>query len=285
MQHKTLPHLRRALHQGFAVYRRVLPDGLGASLQGTFRKAKDPIFVLGNQKSGTTAIAALLAELAGLSSTLDIRTWTVAEQDQLHDGSLKFAGFLRRHRLEFSRELIKEPALTFLYDDLRSHFPSSRVVFTMRDPRDNVRSILNRVQRAGDKDVLEDLAALPEAWQRIIDNRWLGLQHEHYVDSLAARWNRATDVYVEHARDMVLIRYEDFVVNKLDTIERLASQLGLAKACDISDKLDIQYQPRGNREITWEEFFGLANLGRIERICGSRMRKFGYAPETELGDV
>ncbi|MDY7079447.1 MAG: sulfotransferase [Chloroflexota bacterium] len=243
------------------------------------RVNKDAVFVFGNQKSGTTVIAALLSDLAELSSTLDIRTWAVEEQDLLHQGRLSFEDFVHKHRYEFSSELIKEPALTFLYDEVRRYFTLSKAVFVIRDPRDNIRSILNRVNRSGRKATIENLDELPEAWQRIVDNRWMGLEYDHYIDSMAARWNRAADVYLEHADEMILARYEDFVVDKVGTIEQLAQRLGLPQVNDVSAKVDIQYQPRGKREVSWEEFFGQENLERIERICSSRMKKLGYSVE------
>jgi len=244
---------------------------------------KDAVFVLGNQKSGTTVIAALLSDFSGLSSTLDIRTWTVEEQDLLHEGRLSFGDFVQKHRFEFSSELIKEPALTFLYHEVRKYFTLPKTVFIIRDPRDNIRSILNRVNREGDKPALENFAEIPQTWQRIIDNRWMGLEYDHYIDSMSARWNRAADVYLENAAEMVLVRYKDFVGDKVGTIKQLARRLGLPCVNDISSQVDVQYQPRGNREVSGEEFFGQENLGRIERICGSRMKKFGYSVETVCG--
>lgn len=254
-------------------------NGIVHMIRGLFAEVnKQAIIVFGNQKSGTTAIAALLVELSGLSSTLDIRTWRVKEQDDLHTGHLLFEDFVNNHKHEFSKELIKEPALTLLYSDVARFFPNSKKVFIVRDPRDNIRSILNRVNRRGDKQAIENFEALPVAWQRIIDNRWLGLGHTHYIDSMAARWNHVTDVYLTHVDEMILVKYEDFLVDKVESISTLAYKLGLPQKNDIVSKVDIQYQPRGNQSVSWEDFFGLSNLERIERICGSRMALFDYKP-------
>ena len=53
---------------------------------------------------------------------------------------------------------------------------------------------------------------------------------------------------------------------------------------DISDKVDRQYQRRGDRNVSWPDFFGPDNLARIERICGDRMQRFGYLPGEDLRD-
>ena len=66
-----------------------------------------PILVLGNQKSGTTAIAALLAERAGLSATLDVEEMTAENEQEMHRRKRGAKDFVASHKLEFSRDLVK----------------------------------------------------------------------------------------------------------------------------------------------------------------------------------
>jgi hypothetical protein len=234
------------------------------------------VFIFGNQKSGTTAIAAILVAMTGLTATLDIHTWTVVEQDKLHLKTMTFEEFVQKHLWEFSADIIKEPGLTFLYDDVKRLFPFAQKVFIVRDPRDNIRSILNRVNRPGHTDTVRNFHEIPEAWQRILDNRWMGLDHEHFIDSLSARWNRSVDVFLDHQAEIFLLRYEDFVLNKAESIESLANLLEIQQVKDISGIVNVQYQPKGNRDVSWVDFFGKENLMRIERICGERMARFQY---------
>lgn len=236
------------------------------------------VFLLGNQKSGTTAIAALLAECTGLACTLDMRAFTVEEQDRLASGSLAFESFVRSHAFEFSRPLVKEPALTFLADELRAAFPASRFVFILRDPRENIRSILNRLKLSGIPDRPEPSGPVPEGWRRVLDNRWLGIPSDHYIESMAERWNLALRAYESAPEETVLVRYEDFLADKLTSIRDLALRLGLAPRRDIRSKLDTQFQPRGDRDARPVDFFGPANLDRIERICAPGMARYGYGP-------
>jgi len=93
---------------------------------------------------------------------------------------------------------------------------------------------------------------------------------------MAEDWNTAVDGYLARPDVFILIRYEDFVADKVGAIARLAAELGLPAAQDIDAWTDVQYQPRGDRDISWQEFFGPENLARIERICGDRMARFGY---------
>lgn len=246
-----------------------------------FRLAKvndTPLIVLGNQKSGTTAIAALLAEYTGFSITLDLPNIWGTTVIKIYAGDVAFADFVGCNTYYFSKDIIKEPELTFLYSQVKEFFYQAKYLMIVRDPRDNIRSILNRLKIRGD---MEDIGSnifstLPPGWQIVINGQWLGLHGETYIEMLAERWNYAADVYLQHSQDVVLIRYEDFVSDKVRAIERLAHQLGMAQANDISDKVNIQYQPKGDHSVSWEEFFGEKNLLRIEHICGSRMPKFGY---------
>ncbi|MGD8751619.1 MAG: sulfotransferase [Anaerolineales bacterium] len=268
------------------VYRNLKSDIECVKFEGTrfilrrlFPKIKtDSIFIYGNQKSGTSIIAASLARYGALSLTLDINNFTVEEQDNLHTGELKFYQFIEKHKFEFSSNIIKEPALTFIYDKVIYDFPHSRSIFIVRDPRDTIRSILNRVGRSGNKNILENFEELPLAWQRIIDNRWLGIESDHYIESLSARWNLAVDIYSKNSSRMLLIKYEDFLDDKILMIKSIANQLNIQQKNSISNFVDKQFQPRGDRTIKVREFFGFENLKIIENTCHKQMCELGYKP-------
>ena len=238
-----------------------------------------PIFILGNPKTGTTVIAALLAQSVGVSVTLDIRGMRDPVRTDLYRKKITLEDFVSSNKLDFSRKIIKDPNLTYLYDDLSKCFPASKSIFINRDPRSNIRSILNRLSLPGHLPQLQDsyLETLPPGWKGLTGS-WLGLKGENYIEMLAARWNLAADVYLENEGNLTLIRYEDFCRDKCGEIYRLAERVGLTPVNDISNETNKQYQSRGNREISWLDFFGPDNLARIERICGDRMKKFGYVP-------
>lgn len=237
-----------------------------------------PIFVLGNQKAGTSAIAALLARACGLSGSIDM----LMEVDRplfqrVHAGELAFERYLRRNRWEFSHAVVKEPNLTFLYPQLVRAFPTSPVVFVVRDPRDNLRSLLGSLGLPGDAAALDPGAwsRLSRGWRLVLDSRWLGIPGDHYIEQLAGRWLRCVQIYRENADAMLRCRYEDFHGDKLGELRRLADALGLPVVADVSAHLDEPFQPSGGRETGWREFFG-NNLARIESICGDEMAALGY---------
>ena len=237
-----------------------------------------PIFVLGNQKAGTTVIAALLAEYTGASATLDLRFPSASALQTVHAGERSLADFVADRAWYFSKEVIKEPELTFLYSELASLFPHAQFVVVVRDPRDNIRSLLDRVGLPGNRERLSRgaLDGANAIWTSIVKGEVLNAGGQTYIETLAARWNRATEAYLENERSN-LIRYESFLEDKEREIARLAKRLGCVARHDISKKKDVQYQPRGNRNVSWEQFYGVENLVRIEQLCERRMRKLGYS--------
>jgi hypothetical protein len=240
-----------------------------------------PLFVLGNQKSGTSAIGALLAQALQASLTLDLIVAPGHARDLLaaHRDSAGFAAFVRRRKYEFSKEVIKEPNLTLLQPRLREYFPGAGYVFVVRDPRDTIRSILDRLEVAGD---LEDNPGLdhvrPRIWKLFFE---IGCpdpeRYAHYIDRLAWRWNSMVDIYCSSPEPMELVKYEDFVRDKAGVIHALAAKVGARGSLQELHHLDEQYQPPGrSRERSREDFFGPDNLQRIETICRERMELLEY---------
>ena len=240
-----------------------------------------PIFILGNQKSGTTAIAALLARMAGLSVALDLRKEVHRPIiENVKKGDVSFESFVKRNKLDLSRELIKSTDLTFLFEELRNYFPEAEFVFIIRDPRANIRSTLDRLTIPGNQNKLTDKqwAEIPPAWRQVLDGKWLNLSGENYIEILAARWNFCADLYLKQCEMFKICKYEDFLKNKIGEIQRIAESLGLKIKNDISEYLDVEYQPKGrNKDAYWQIFFG-DNFARINKICGERMRLFHYDP-------
>jgi Sulfotransferase family len=236
-----------------------------------------PVIVLGNQKSGTSAFAHLLADFGGLSKTIDIPPLWGPELFQMMNEQLNFQRVVEQHKVYFSTELIKEPNMTFIAGQVLKMFPQARYLFVLRDPRDNIRSMLNRMEIPGHLIRLDDSYLTTEMHKLVFDaSTWGGDKSENYICALAHKWNASTDQFLPYRDRFILAKYEDFVADKYGVIKEIAKQLDIIPKFDISAKLNIQYQPRGNRNIDLIDFFGPDNLKHIERICGSRMTPFGY---------
>jgi hypothetical protein len=188
---------------------------------------------------------------------------------------LSVTAYVRRNAWAFSADVVKEPGLTFAAPVLMAHFNRSRSVTTVRNPWNNIRSLLERLDLRGDADrIIPGARRINRTWQSILTGADLGLPPGHYIDILATRWLRAVEICgLPDARNIV-IRYEDFAREKRKTIETLASDLSIAVVADISAKLDHAFQPRGPRTDP-REFFG-GNYERIGAICGLKAAELGY---------
>lgn len=75
---------------------------IGRSLRYTIGRFKtvteNPVLVLGNQKSGTTVIAAALAHCANVSATLDLRDLTADQLVGVYEGTVSTDAFIDRYR-------------------------------------------------------------------------------------------------------------------------------------------------------------------------------------------
>ncbi len=240
-----------------------------------------PLFVLGNQKSGTSIIAALLAQATNSSFDIDMGGLRIPEYERIYADKSALPEIIRRRAaIEFSKGVVKEPGLTFLYPELCRLYPDAKFVFIARDPRDNIRSILNRLRIPGNLAGI-DPARYPEItpmWHAILYNRWLGdpAADLNYVGRCAERWQRAVATYLSAPERARLVKYEDFNQDKAATIESIARDLGLPIRRDISPLVDVQYQTAGRKITDYPRFFGPANLATILDICRPGMEAFGY---------
>lgn len=246
----------------------------------------NPVLLGGLQKSGTTAIATLLSIATGLRYSND-PLWQAHRANpraflftDLLENRLSLAAFIRSHRAYFAAEIIKDPDFALMFDALTAQFPASPLVFIVRDPRQNIRSILNRLQLPGDLAELDrgQRRALRQdkSWDAILQGRGLGITEGNYIERLAQRWNAVADRYLQRRERVHLLRYEDFVANKVACIAALAGTLDLPIVADITGDQDRQYQPRGDRTAQPDRFFGAHNLALIETTCAANMAKFGY---------
>lgn len=247
-----------------------------------FSPHKDPIIVLGNQKAGTSAVAALLAIATGRSYDIDLGGLRVPQYENIYAGTETLANVIRRRaRIEFSKGVIKEPNLTFLYPQLQNLYPQARFVFVVRDPRANIRSILNRLGIPGHLERISPRAypELSPMWEAILMNRWVGDpgRELNYVGRSAERWQRAADICPPTDGAIHPIRYEDFRGDKAASIYRLAERLGLPRKNDISARVNVQYQPAGRPVTDYAAFFGRQNLATLLDVCRPGMAAYGYS--------
>lgn len=113
---------------------------------------KDAIWVFGFQKSGTSAIAGLLAYMSDKTVIIDTPYLWPPYNTAIKEGTLTIEEQCKRYSLPFSRDILKDPGTTFYIDKIESYFRLKKYVFIIRNPIDNVKSILDRLGLPGNKE-------------------------------------------------------------------------------------------------------------------------------------
>ena len=252
------------------------------------------VVVLGHQKSGTTAIAALLAKAAGLDVSIDplfyIDQGKAKAVEKLINNPKSIRWLCLRHPSLFGQEIVKDPDLIFVYKQVQRHYRNAQFLFVVRDPRDTIRSICNRLSLAGDElnycPKNSDMKNGNNHWKLILSgqlpNQDVSDHQFGFIYNLAHRWRIAAEIYSNNADEMVFFRYEDFLREKEKSINEIAFELGLKCTKAITKYVDVQYQPKGDSTSDWSAFFGQENLNLIEEICAESMSTFGYGFSIEL---
>lgn len=237
-----------------------------------------PLFLFGNQKAGGTAIAGLLSAATGLRASLDLEGTTAPRFAKLMRGETTLEGFVAKNAWSFSAPIIKDGNLTFVAAPLMAHFGVGRAIFILRNPYDNIRSILNRLRLPGNLVRVDAASVRANAtWRGILSGEDLGFEPGHYVATLARRWQLAAEICEAGGEAFVRIRYEDFLGHKKAEITRLARAFELQTPNDIAALLEHDFQRRGDPAAAPREFFGAENARRIADICGESAARFGYA--------
>ena len=232
------------------------------------------LVVTGMPKSGTTAVAMLLGAASGSSVASDpcyqLDRAGIRFRDALYAGELSLSQLIADNRDFFRAELVKDPNFPFFMDELQTAFPSARFVFVLRDPRDNIRSILNRLELPGRPSDISGVA-MPDPWRRMLEGRAPAVPGANYIECLAHRWRLAYRNYRAAADWMHLVRYEEFDDAKEQTVVGVLEQLGLPHDRGIDHLVDQQFQPKGDRSVSWSDFFAPESLEAIEGICGGEI--------------
>src|SRR5207248_837710 len=153
-------------------------------------------------------------------------------------------------------------------------------------PRDNIRSVLNRVHLPGNTTAVHprhwDTIENGETWRMIVEGRLPIVPGQNYIEKLAHRWTLGAKLFHKHQDKVQLIRYEDFSKDKAGSIYGLSVAVGLKPIHRIDEFVDEQFQPRGDRDVRWNNFFGEHNLKQIEAICATEMRQFSYVANSQV---
>ena len=74
-------------------------------------------------------------------------------------------------------------------------------------------------------------------------------------------------IYFEHQCKFILLRYEDFLEDKVGSIRFIAMSCNHKVINDITPYVDVQYQAASDKRVDIRTFFGERNLSKIDTIC------------------
>jgi len=235
------------------------------------------ILLTAHPRSGTTAVAALLAKHCGLRAFTQTGRWTLADKE-IVASRLTMEEVITRNRYAFSFDIMSAADAGCFLPAMKAALPEMRIIVLVRDPRDMVCSVIERIN---DYDVSS--AEINDPDYRYLQTDWLGITEEDPLKKLALRWNK----WLETAKSVdgvVYRRYEDFLRNKPDFIAALADELGLPARHDISDDMNRQMSKHG-RDVPirgagrWRRMLPAEHARAIEDICKDGMLAFGYTAE------
>ncbi|UII27792.1 sulfotransferase [Fulvivirga maritima] len=227
------------------------------------------VLVVGCERSGTSAISNLLARATKKNILDDPEyTWYLYPIIFLQ----KFTFSLRLFVDINKYYIVKVPGFATILPYLRyiSLF-KFRVIYVIRDPRDNVASILERLEY--------DFNGL------FLNVAWLRCSPRNIVETLSYRWNKYLQLCLEyksqHPDEVKIIRYEDFLNDKGSVLKGIADFCELKfDINEIENELDIQYRKRWSSKITGQARYKVdlnpESIKIIERVNEDFIKSFNY---------
>ena len=249
-----------------------------------YKNKNTKLVVLGHQKTGTTAIASLLAHSANMSFSSDpIYEMSPSNSEFLQvffDKTDEFNRIANKNSKLFFQQVVKDLDYILSFDKVFKLYPSAKFVFIIREPHQIIRSIFNRLSIDGTTElsnISTDKLYQPTAnWDYIINGEPTSNDNMSIVERLASRIEETTLSYLKNKNNLKLIKYEDFKANKSEYIKKTLKEMDLPCLRDISTVENYQFQPKGDHKVLIEEFFGKKNYDLITQICSTTISRFGY---------
>jgi hypothetical protein len=227
------------------------------------------ILITGCERSGTTIIAKLLSKSTGLKLLNDPKeSWYIYPL-------VKTIG-LRGMPISFifklwSFPLVKVPGFATILPQLRkTQINKFKVIYLVRDPRDNYAAIKERLN--------EDLNGL------YLNINFLNLKGKNQCENIALRWNAYLNCvkdYKDNHGDVFYVKYEDFLKDKLKVLQDVAIFCDVKfNSAEIIDDLDKQINKSWSNKIKGEGRYikdlTPNEIETITSITAKNMELFNY---------
>jgi hypothetical protein len=199
--------------------------------------------------------------------------------EALHQGALPIQDLIAKYPYLFAFDLIKDPNFALWAGDLMDAFPDAVSFAIVRDPRQNIRSIFDRVGldgRVSDISRVRFDPNIPKPWISYLKGEYHNNGHQNPVRVAAKRWSQINEAILAHKDRIKIIKYENFVLAKEESILDLLYYAGFSHENEINDLVDVQFQPAGRTKIAPLQFFGDKNYAEIVKCCYATASKLGY---------
>lgn len=228
--------------------------------------------VVGCESSGTTPISHLLFRTGSTRFLIEgDNPWVWQLYQSVYQGQSRIRDYPRLQLYDS----IKVPGFAAILPQFLDEFPNTSVIYVVRDPRDVVVS----AYKTWKVTTREGLSSIP--W---VSQTWLGIRDTPPVARLAWRWR----LYLERSQkvpSVAYVRYEDFCVNKVGCIVKLARDLGISvDEREIRERADVQastpdvrgYRPDGPGASGRSGLLSPEDRQCVEAICGLHMLQWSY---------
>lgn len=233
------------------------------------------------------------------------------------DATDRVKGYVRSQFLKFQREngdrtiVEKTPHNILRIPYVRAIFPEARYLYIVRNPLSFVSSVELKWQRpARGKRIMKRLKSTPvsqlhlyvgrflsQQWNnRILRRKYLsvwgprykGIQHDVRTEDLltviARQWARATrkaenDLEAFDEGQLLRLRYEDFVENPVEHLERICAHCELHMTDEMAEY--VRATVKTDRQGKWQRF-SAEQLSRILPDLTEQMSRNGYEVPDEI---
>lgn len=228
------------------------------------------LLIVGCERSGTTAIAKLLSKGSKLSLLNDPpESWYIYPLINI----VGIRGFSFKLLLQiWKHKIVKVPGFATILPELRKVHPKSfKIVYMVRDPRDNFSAIKERLSH--------DLNGL------YLNVHFLNINGKSVCENISYRWNTylnlAQDYSIKYRNDVLFVRYEDFLIDKVSVLNEIAefSSISIDLNLIIND-LDKQISKGWSKKIggskRYKKDLTIEEIDIVEKITKKNMIKFNY---------
>ena len=289
---RPLSHRLKNLHVRLAML-------LGRRWQAAFaHRLRNPVFVVGTARSGTTLLAWLLGDRPEVAEWSEANQlwdpswfpWTpeMAEEPPFELDPRAFTERWWRENRGRGREIRasfgafqslagrpvfvnKSPFHTFRVRQVLELFPEARFVHVVRDGRAVVLSYARHLLARG------KLREWPAEWRQRVERSpepLYELLAHLWCESLCEVDGAARDLGLAADGKMLRLRYEDLAEDPDGTVSGLDSFLGLTAGRSLRRQI-------ASRNYKWRQAFSPETLARLESIMGPHLEADGYRPSGE----